>query len=290
MSLPEILRWAGGAGFESVEIACRFSRDVETWYEGPHLRPAAMDGAARDAFVTALDEAGLSAAALACEADLIVGDEADCEAAARHAARTVETAATLGIGVVCLEADRDPSTPLGDAIAEFARRTAPLVEQAESSGVRLAVGTDPACGRHFEDLPGAAAFSPELWEKLFTHVRSDAIGLALDPSNLVWLGGDPIAAATDYLEKVFHVRARDVEVFELRRQDCSVLRPGGGWWRHRLPGLGEIDWRRFLDRLVELNYEGSVVVCGDDPVWSGPAEKVQSGLALARRHLARFLP
>ncbi len=289
-SLPAVLDWAGGAGFQSVEIVCRFSRGSGTWHEGPYLRPAALDGPARDAFVTALDEAGLSAAALAFEGDLVVGDEAHIEAAADRAARTVETAATLGIPVVCLEAGRDPAMPLGDAIAEFARRVEPVLERAESSGVRLAVATDPACGRHAEDVPATAAFCPQLWEKLFTHVRSDAIGLALDPSNLVWMGIDPVAAVTDYVEKVFHVRARDVEVFALRRQDCSVLRPGGGWWRHRLPGLGEVDWRRLLDRLTELDYDGSVVVCGDDPVWSGPAEKVKRGLAWSGRHLARFLP
>jgi sugar phosphate isomerase/epimerase len=289
-SLPETLRWAGEAGFESVEIPCRFSRGSEGWHEGPALRPEALDGPARDAFVTALDEAGLEAAALVCEDDLVVGDEARTEVAAEHATRTVETAGALGIPVVCLEAGRDPATPLGDAIAEFARRVAPVLEAAEAAGVRLAVSTDPACGRHFEDAPGTAAFCPELWEKLFTHVRSDSVGLAFDPSNLVWLGIDPVAAATDYVEKVLHVRGRDVEVFALRRQDCSVLRPGGGWWRHRLPGLGEIDWRRLLDRLAELNYEGSVAVWGGDPVWSGSAEKVRAGLARSRRHLARFLP
>jgi sugar phosphate isomerase/epimerase len=179
---------------------------------------------------------------------------------------------------------------LGDSIAQFARRVKPLAEQAEASGVRLAVENDPMCGLLVEDMPGNAAFSPELWEKLFTHLRSDAVGLALDPSHLVWLGVDPIAAATDYAEKIFHFQAKDAEVFDARRQDCSCLRPAGGWWRYRLPGLGEIDWRRMLDRLQEVGYGGAVVVEHADPVWQGSAERVKAGLVLARRHLAQFLP
>ncbi|MGB2754152.1 MAG: sugar phosphate isomerase/epimerase, partial [Phycisphaerae bacterium] len=194
---------------------------------------------------------------------------------------------------VCLAVGR-PGAPgsagLGDSIAQFARRVKPLAEQAEASGVRLAVENDPMCGLLVEDMPGNAAFSPELWEKLFTHLRSDAVGLALDPSHLVWLGVDPIAAATDYAEKIFHFQAKDTEVFDARRQDCSCLRPTGGWWRYRLPGLGEIDWRRMLDRLQEVGYGGAVAVEHADPVWQGSAERVKAGLVLARRHLAQFLP
>jgi sugar phosphate isomerase/epimerase len=145
-------------------------------------------------------------------------------------------------------------------------------------------------GWQSEDLPGNAAFCPELWEKIFTHVRSDALGLSLSPADLAWTGIDPVAAVTDYAEKVFHVHALDVEMLDLRRQDCGVLRPSGGWWRYRLPGLGIIDWRRLIDRLHELEYEGSLVVPQEDPVWQGSLDKVKTGLALARRHLVQFLP
>jgi sugar phosphate isomerase/epimerase len=139
-------------------------------------------------------------------------------------------------------------------------------------------------------MPGNAAFSPELWEKLFTHLRSQAIGLALSPADLAWAGIDPVAAVTDYAEKIFYVHAQDVETFDLRRQDCSVLRPTGGWWRYRTPGLGMIDWRRFIDRLHELGYEGALVIREPDALWKGTLDKVKTGLALGRRHLVQFLP
>jgi sugar phosphate isomerase/epimerase len=179
---------------------------------------------------------------------------------------------------------------LGDSIAEFARRVRPVADQAAGSGVRLAVENSPMVGRDVEDAPGSAAFAPELWEKLFTHIRSPAVGLAFNPADLAWTGVDPLAAVTDYAEKVFHIHALDAEVLDLRRQDCSILRPGGGWWRYRLPGLGMVDWRRLVDRLHELSYEGDLAVRHEDPVWQGSLDKVKTGLGLARRHLAQFLP
>jgi sugar phosphate isomerase/epimerase len=287
--LPEVLRWAGEAGFETVEVPCVLGRG-DSWHEGPALRVAALDGRARDALGTALEGAGLSASALAPDGDLMDADPGRAKTALDHLGRTIEAAATLAVPVVCLEVGRDPARDLGDSIAEFVRRVRPAVEQAEAAKVRLAVGNDPRPGRYAEDAPGGALFAPELWEKLFTHLRSESVGLALDPAHLVWLGIDPIGALTDYLEKVFHVRARDVEVFDQRRQDCSVLRPSGGWWRYRLPGLGVIDWRRLLDRLYELAYDGAVAIDHDDPVWQGTPQKVKTGLALARRLVAQFMP
>jgi sugar phosphate isomerase/epimerase len=290
VGLPEVIRWAGQAGFETVEIPCPPSRNGTGWFQGSNLNVAGLSGPNRDAFMAALDDAGLKAAALSWSTNLLDRDERRREAAWDHLARVIETAATLGIEVVSCMVGRDPSADLGGCIAEFARRARPLLGRAEDGGVRLAVENDPACGLELEDLPGNAAFSPELWEKLFSAIRSPALGLALNPSHLVWLGIDPVTAATDYAEKIFHVQAGDVEIFDIRRQDCSVLRPSGGWFRYRAPGFGSVDWRRLLDRLQELGYEGAVCVEQNDPVWQGDLEKIKAGAMLARRHLVQYLP
>jgi len=290
VSLPEVLRWVGQAGFQTVEIACPPTRDPSTWYHDAGLNIAGLDGPGRDAFVSALDDAGLTAAALAWYANPLDPDPGRRDVILGHLQRLVETAATLGVDVVCLLVGRDPSLRLGDCIAQFARLIEPLVRQAESSGVRLAIENTPRVGWQVEDMPGNAAFCPELWEKLFTHLRSPAVGLALDPAHLYWTGIDPLSALTDYAEKVYHFRAKDAETMDLRRQDCGILRPSGGWWRYRLPGLGAIDWRQMIDRLHELAYTGAVVIDHEDPVWQGTLDKIKTGLALAKRHLGQFLP
>jgi sugar phosphate isomerase/epimerase len=289
VSLPEALRWAGECGFQSVEIAAPPLR-ISSWFEHTALHVGGLDGAARDAFLSALDKFGLRAAAIGWRGNLLDPDLERREAALAHLARMVEAAATLGIPIVTCQVGRDPATTLGNSIAEFARRVRPVADQAAGSGVRLAVENSPMVGRDVEDAPSSAAFAPELWEKLFTHLRSPAVGLAMNPGDLAWTGIDPVAAVTDYAEKVFHIHAEDVEMLDLRRQDCSVLRPSGGWWRHRLPGLGSIDWRRFIDRLHELGYGGALAVRHEDAVWQGSLDKIKTGLSLARRHLVQFLP
>jgi sugar phosphate isomerase/epimerase len=290
VSLPEALRWAGESGYASVEIDCPPLRGSSTWYQHTALDVTAMDGAARDGFASALDKVGLKAAAFSYRTNLLEKDPAKRDGALAHLARVVETAGVLGVPVVTILAGRDPAATLGDCLAELARRLRPIIEVAEKSGVQLAIENAPMIGWQFEDMPGNVAFSAELWEKLFTNLRSPALGLAVSPADLLWTGADPLALVTDYFEKIFHIHAMDVEVLDLRRQDCTILRASGGWWRYRLPGLGVVDWRRLIDRLHELDYDGALAVRHEDPVWLGSLEKIKTGLGLARRHLVQFLP
>ncbi len=287
--LPEVLRWAGTAGFAAVDLPAPPVRGAETWHHGSAVIVAKLDGPGRDAFVSALESAGLEAACLACDVSLLDADPDRADRALKHLDRVVEMAGVLGVPVVRVPILRSPGMAPGDAIAEVARRLDPALATAQAGGVRLAVDTGPHLGRDQADVPAAAAFCPELWEKLFTHVRSEAVGLALDPGPLLWQGIDPVSALTDYAEKVFHVPARDAETMALRRQDCGILRPAGGWWRYRLPGLGEVDWRRFLDRARELGVAGTLAVDHADATYRANLDAIKSGLALSRRLLAQWL-
>jgi len=287
--LPEVLRWAGEVGFDAVDVSAPPIRTSSTWHHESALALAGLGGAGRDAFLAALDEAGLVCACLACNVVLLDPDAARAERAAAHAGLAVELAGTIGVPVVRLPLIRPGTMRPGDAIAAFTRCAEPILATAAGAGVRVAIDTDPLVGRDVPDVPGTAAFCPELWEKLFTHARSDALGLALDPGALLWQGIDPVGALTDYAEKVFHVRARDAETTVLRRQDCGFLRPSGGWWRYRLPGLGEVDWRRLLDRARELGYAGALAIDHADPTYAATLDAMKAGLALSRRLLRQWL-
>jgi sugar phosphate isomerase/epimerase len=118
--------------------------------------------------------------------------------------------------------------------------------------------------------------------------------LNFDPSHLLWLGIDPVTAAGEYAERILHVQAKDVEIDPDGRNRLGVFgnvvdrarNPWqSGWWRYRIPGLGEVDWASLVSTLASAGYDGVVSVEHEDPVWSGSEEKVYQGLALARETL-----
>lgn len=151
-------------------------------------------------------------------------------------------------------------------------------------------------GWHPDGYPGNLAYSPELWEWMFS------LGLYLnyDPSHLLWLGIDPVAAI-HWLERhpgrIQHVQAKDTVIDPGGRDRYGVFGRAldrrdpwdSGWWRYRMPGLGNVDWRRVIDALYQCGYDGAVAVEHEDPVWSGDESRVYAGLEIARRTLQPLL-
>ncbi|WP_243423792.1 hypothetical protein [Gemmiger formicilis] len=62
-----------------------------------------------------------------------------------------------------------------------------------------------------------------------------------------------------------------------------------GWWRYRVPGLGQIDWKKLIDRLREAGFDGTISIEHEDPIWSGSQEKVKEGLVRGLRHIQSCL-
>jgi sugar phosphate isomerase/epimerase len=121
-----------------------------------------------------------------------------------------------------------------------------------------------------------------------------SIGLYLnfDPSHLLWLGIDPVVALSPYVDRVAHAQAKDIQLFPERRDRFGffgkVFRNDPwdtGWWRYRLPGLGEVNWTRIIDTLYAGGFDGTVSVEHEDPVWSGDPQQVETGLGIAYRTL-----
>ena len=53
----------------------------------------------------------------------------------------------------------------------------------------------------------------------------------------------------------------------------------------RVPGLGEVDWRRLVDAMYEGGFDGALSVEHEDPVWGGDPDRVKAGLEIAQRTL-----
>ena len=58
-----------------------------------------------------------------------------------------------------------------------------------------------------------------------------------------------------------------------------------GWWRYRIPGLGQVDFRRYVDTLYEGGFDGVLSVEHEDPVWGGTPELIEAGLKIAHNNL-----
>ena len=287
-SLIEIADWAAAHDYTALEVAAWPDLGARP-FTATHLDAAGFTEADAEHVRAVLDARGLSLSSLAFYDNNLHPDPEERAAIHDHVRACIDAAALLGCPTVGTFVGRHPGRTVSQNLRDFEKSFAPLTEHAAERGVKIVVENCVMEGWHPDGYPGNLAYSPELWEWMFS------LGLYLnyDPSHLLWMGIDPVAAIEPYVEKVAHAQAKDIELFEDKRvrygwPGIAVDRADPwdvGWWRYRVPGLGQVDWPRVVDVLSQGGFDGVLSVEHEDPVWGGTDDKIKAGLEIAHRTL-----
>lgn len=78
------------------------------------------------------------------------------------------------------------------------------------------------------------------------------------------------------IKAVEHVEAHDIEINRDLLSDSGMYGPL--WWRYRVPGKGQVDWRQLIELLKLYDYQGSFSIHLDDEFISDEAENLQDAL------------
>ena len=280
-TLDEVAAWAADHGFTDLEC-------------GPMLP---LD---RAAYERVLGEGRIAITALIYCRNYL---STDPEEAATHLAelkKRIEFAGALGIDKVVTSTgidkrieegiyDRDPNVKdRGNMIRRIPVRSldqvvdlyGPLLELAEKNNVRLCLENCP--------LMGNIAISPVMWRRIFQRLDSDKLGLAYDPSHLVWEMIDPYAPLDEFKDKIFHVHAKDAAIDRARLAETGIL-TDFSWWSYRIPGRGELDWKKLLSKLKANGYTGTISLEHEDAAYEGTLPAVQQGLLDGKARLEQCL-
>ena len=291
LPLEDIAGWAAAHGYDALEVAA-WPASGDRGFTASHVDAANLGGQEAERVRELFDRHRLELSSLGYYDNPLHPDPAVRRATSEHLRACIEAAATLGCPTVGTFIGRDPGRTVAENLRDAETVFAPLVEHAGERGVKVIIENCPMEGWHPDGYPGNLAYSPELWEWMF----SLGVELNFDPSHLLWLGIDPVEAVRPYLDRIPHAQAKDVETDPRRRNRYGVFGKAlredpwdPGWWRYRVPGLGEVDWRRLVDTMYEGGFDGTLSVEHEDPVWSGDTDRVKAGLEIAHRTLRPLL-
>ena len=288
-TLEETAAWAAANGYQALEVACWPSSGGERRrYAGvTHIDVDAFDP---DGVHATIDRHGLAISALAYYPNNLAPDEADREEANGHLRKVVDAAERLGVGIVGTFVGNYKNRPLPENLERFRSVWPPLVDYAGEREVKIAIENCPMIFS-WDEWPGGTnlAWSPAIWDEMFTAIPAANFGLNLDPSHLVWLQIDYERAVRDFGDRIFHVHAKDLEVRREGLYRHGTLSAGMGWQVPRIPGLGEVDWSRFVGALYGVGYDHVLSVEHEDRGFEGSAELVERGFVIARNTLAPLL-
>ena len=152
--------------------------------------------------------------------------------------------------------------------SEFARMAA-------DAGIRIGIENCPHDGLNL-------MATPDDMERLFDLVPDEVIGLEFDPSHFIFQFMDYLEPIREFGDRIHAVHAKDTQIIPKRLDRVGIH--GKGWWRFRMPGFGDVDWKALFTALSDIAYDRDIIIEHEDPTYEG-----HEGLRRGEKFLRQFI-
>ena len=283
-TLEQAAKWGAESGFQAIEIACWPNEKANRRYAGvTHIDVATLDQAKAKETRKMLEGYGLVISALGYYPNPLHPDAKHRNAVIAHLKKVIEAAAFLEVPVVGTFVGKDKDKTVPANLEQYARIWPPIVEFAREHGVKIGIENCPMLFS-YDEWPGGnnLASTPAIWRKMWEIIPDDHFGLNLDPSHLILQMIDAERVVGEFGSRIFHVHAKDLHIDREGLYNHGALSQGMGWQIPRLPGLGDMDWPKFLAALTAAHYDYVVSIEHEDRNFEGNEELVKRGFYLSR--------
>jgi len=292
LSLDEVLDLASSIGYRTVEVMCWPPSKADRRYAGiTHLNVLELDESAVRRIRSKLEHTGVSISGLGYYPNCLDHNIEQAEKSCEHLKKVIAAAPRLGLTQVNTFIGRDHTKSVDANWPRMLETWKPIVELAEKQGVRIGIENCPMLFTA-DEWPGGKnlASSPAIWRRLFADLDSPNLGLNYDPSHLVFQHMDYLAPMRQFIDRIFHVHAKDVRVDQHLLNEHGIFAHPNLYHFPKLPGLGDVQWGKFFSVLSDAGYRGAVCVEVEDRAYESSLEDRKASLAQSYRYLSQFLP
>lgn len=292
LCLEEVARFAADEGFDCVELMCWPVGKAERRYAGvTHVDVVEFGPAQAQRVQEIMAAAGVAISSLGYYPNPLAPNADEARIAIEHIRKVIAASQLLGVGLVTTFIGRDWTKSVDDNWPRFLEVWPPLVRFAEECGVRIGIENCPMLFTR-DEWPGGKnlAHAPAIWRRMFAAIPSPNFGLNFDPSHLVWQRIDYLNPVAEFAGRIFHVHAKDARIDVDRLNEVGILATPLEYHTPKLPGLGEVDWERFIAALRAAGYDGPVCIEVEDRAYEGSLEMRKRALRESGAFLRRFIP
>lgn len=291
LELKEVLSFAGRKGYSCVELMCWPPGKAERRYAGvTHIDVAGMKKESAKKIRSIIKKSGVTVSGLGYYPNPLTPDLAEAQVYIDHLREVIKAAAMLEINLVNTFIGRDWSKTVDDNWPRFREVWPALIKFAADHGVKVAIENCPMAFSK-DEWPGGKnlAHTPAIWRQMFEEVPLDNFGLNFDPSHLVWQHIDYLKAVRDFAGRIFHVHAKDCRVDRHKLDQVGIMGFPLQFHTPKLPGLGDVDWSKFISVLGDCGYNGAVCVEVEDRVYEGTLASRKLALLQSHTYLRQFI-
>ena len=297
LPLPEVLKKLKANGIGTIELG------TGNYPGDAHCELSMLkDRGALATFKKTIDDQGFTISALSCHGNPLHPDRDLAKSHQQTSRNTILLAEKLGVPVVvdfsgCPGDSRNAKRPnwvtcpwppeyletlkwqWDEVVAPYWTKHAKF---AADHGVKVAI----------EMHPGFVVYSPETMLKLRA-IAGPHVGCNYDPSHMFWQSIDPIAAIRLLGDAIFHVHAKDTQIYDRNLPLTGVLdtKPytdeRNRAWIFRTCGYGHGEewWREFVSTLRMFGYDYVLSIEHEDSLLSA-----EEGLTRAAAFLHQIVP
>ena len=278
--LDKVLEKLKSLGITTVELG------TGNYPGGPHCPLDMLTNKAKlNDFKKTIADHGFTISALSCHGDALHPNAAFAKANQDVSKKTIQLAEKLGVPVVIdfsgCPGDHDgakhpnwvtcpwPPHYLEILDWQWNKKVIPYwtkhAKFATDHGVKVAI----------EMHPGFVVYSPETMLRL-RQITGPSVGCNYDPSHMFWQGIDPIAAIRLLGDSIFHVHAKDTQIYNVNLPMTGVLDTKkytdekNRSWIFRTVGYGHSNqwWTEFISTLRMFGYDYVLSIEHEDSLMS----------------------
>ncbi|AGF58500.1 sugar phosphate isomerase/epimerase [Clostridium saccharoperbutylacetonicum] len=290
-TFEEMIDFASENDFECVEVACWPKGKAERRYAGvTHINVDELDDNKITYIKDYCSKKNVNLSSLAYYPNTLDPDLEKRETHVNHIKKLIVASNKLNIGVVTTFIGRDQNKTVEENLEIFKEVWTPIIKLAEENKVKVAIENCPMLFTN-DQWPGGQnlATTPAIWRQMFSAIQSDYFGLNYDPSHFVWQQIDYIKPLYEFKDKIFHVHYKDIKVYKDKLDDVGIMATPLQYISPKLPGLGDVNWGKYVSALTDIGYKGNTCIEIEDKAFEGSDEEIQNSLLLSQKYLKQFV-
>ncbi len=291
MTFEEVVDFASENNLECLEVACWPQGGAQRRYAGvSHIDVANLDADKAKEINDYCAKKNVEISALAYYPNPLDPDLEKRQAAVNHIYKLMDASALLGVNMITTFIGRDPKKNVEENLELVKEVWTPIVRYAEKKGVKIAIENCPMLFTN-DEWPGGQNImtSPANWRKVFAVLDSPNLGINLDPSHFVWQQIDYIKPIYEFRDKIFHVHYKDIKIYPEKLADVGIMATPLEYMSPKLPGLGDVDWGKYISALTDIGYEGCSVIEVEDKAYEKSIEDAKRAIKQSARYLRNFI-
>ncbi len=286
LSFEQVLQHAADIGYDCVEVMCWPPGGPDRKYGGvTHIDCSDFSQNHADEIHALCQKYSVAISALGYYSIPLSADDEQASVACSHLRKVIDAAALLGLSNVNSFIGANHTLSMDENFALFEQVWPDIIKHAESREVKIGIENCPMLFKDSWPFGLNLAHSPAVWRRMFKAIPSPNFGLNYDPSHLRMQLMDPIAPIREFGSRIFHAHAKDMRIDSHRLNDVGSLTLPMDRSTAKIPGLGDIDWGKWIGALSDAGFDGPVCVEVEDEAFEGPVSRRKKALEISYRVL-----